>query len=103
MDKYTSGGDFCVLTSHGLCPLFGGGGQHGKYVCTEWQRGETTASTGWLGSSLSHQTIRILVYVVIEDFFFFFCLFFLLLQNVVELRKSLLVLEKAQQTDSETE
>lgn len=38
-------------------------------------------------------------------FFIFFCLFFLLLQNVVELQKSLLVVdvvEKAQQPDIET-
>lgn len=47
-----------------------GRGEGGQYVCTEWQPGETTASAGWLESLLSHQTMRILVYVAIEDFFF---------------------------------
>lgn len=48
--------------------------------------------------------MHVVVIEVIEDFLIFFCLFFLL-QNVVELQKSLLVVdvvEKAQQPDIET-
>lgn len=110
MDKNTSAacGDFCVFASYVLYRIFWGGKGQGQYVWTKWQPGESTPPERQLQSLPSHQTVRILVHVVvievIEDFLIFFCLFFLL-QNVVELQKSLLVVdvvEKAQQPDIET-
>lgn len=75
---------------------------------TKWQPVESTPSSGQLESLPSHQTMRILVHVgieVIEDLLSSSVYFFLLLQNVIELQKSLLVVdvvEKAQQPDIET-
>lgn len=76
-----------------LFGAWGRAGRAGQYVCTEWQPGETTASTGWLESLLSHQTSEDFSVCCDRRFFFSFSVnFFLLLQNVVELQKSLLVL-----------
>lgn len=110
MDKNTSAahGVLCVLaSSYVLHWVFWGGRWQGQYVWTKWQPGESTPSAGQLESLPSHQTMGILVHIGIEviDLLSASVYFFLLLQNVIELQKSLLVVdvvEKAQQPDIET-
>lgn len=81
VDKNASAacGEFCVLASYVLYWIFWGGVWQGQYVWTKWQPGESTPSAGQLESLPSHQTMRILVGVVIEvieDFLSFSVYFF---------------------------